>query len=100
MILKIFQDIIFFMQITWFKKKKTEQAIKIVNTSLESFPRILLLKQLKIDLSKSPQSFLQDKFDCKNLSHITAEYFYIISNVLSSQSILPHIIIYLQKIII
>ena len=68
-------------------KKKTEQAIKIVNTSLESFPRILLLKQLKIDLSKSPQSFLQDKFDCKNLSHITAEYFYIISNVLSSQSI-------------
>jgi len=68
-------------------KKKIVQAIKIVNTSLESFPRILLLKQLKIDLSKSPQSFLQDKFDCKNLSHITAEYFYIISNVLSSQSI-------------
>ena len=53
-------------------KKKIVQAIKIVNTSLESFPRILLLKQLKIDLSKSPQSFLQDKFDCKNLSHITA----------------------------
>ena len=64
---------------------KVEQAKKIVNSSLELYPRNLLLNQYKLDLNNNQKH--GNNFNCKNLSHIVAEILYITANALSSQSI-------------
>jgi len=63
---------------------KIEKAKKVVNSSLELYPRNLLLSQYKIDLNNGKY---ENNFNCQNLSHIVAEIFYITANALSSQRI-------------
>ena len=62
------------------------KAKKIIDNSLEKYPRNLLLNQYKIDLINSKNNF---DFDCKKKQHIVAEILYITANALSSQSIYP-----------
>ena len=63
-----------------------DKAKKIIDNSLEKYPRNLLLNQYKIDLINSKNNF---DFDCKKKQHIVAEILYITANALSSQSIYP-----------
>ena len=63
---------------------KIEKANEIVKSSLNLYPRNLLLNQLQINLKK--QNYEND-FNCKDLTHIIAEIFYIVANALSSQDI-------------
>ena len=63
-----------------------DKAKKIIDNSLEKYPRNLLLNQYKIDLANSKNNF---DFDCKKKQHIVAEILYITANALSSQSIYP-----------
>ena len=67
-----------------FNEGKDKNARKVLNSSLKLYPKNLLLNQLKLDLSLNKY---QKKFDCKNLSHVIAEIFYITANALSSQQI-------------
>ncbi len=66
------------------KSGKKDKAKKIVETSLERFPRNILLNQYKIDLNKPTTNI---DFDCKNEKDVIAELLYIAANALSSQSI-------------
>jgi len=50
------------------------------------YPGNLILNQLKEDINSQNSKF-SNKFDCKNLSNIVAEIFYIVSNALSGQSL-------------
>tara|TARA_X000001036_G_scaffold176493_1_gene167072 strand:- start:5015 stop:6709 length:1695 start_codon:yes stop_codon:yes gene_type:complete len=63
---------------------KIDRAKKIINSSLILYPRNLLLKQYKLDLSNNK---FQNNFNCQNQSHVIAEILYITANALSSQSI-------------
>ena len=64
-------------------KGKNEKAQSVVNSSLEKFPRNLLLNQYKIDLER--ENF-KSNFNCKKRNHIISELLYINANALSSQS--------------
>ncbi len=64
--------------------KKISEAKNIINSSLKSYPRNLLLNQYKRDLNENKNILV---FDCKNKAHVIAEILYITSNALSSQSI-------------
>jgi len=61
-----------------------EKAKRVVNSSLELYPRNLLLNQYKLDLNNDKY---KNNFNCQNLSHVIAEIFYISANALSSQYI-------------
>ncbi len=63
---------------------KIEKAKKVVNSSLELYPRNLLLNQYKLNLNHGKY---ENNFNCQNLSHVIAEIFYITANALSSQNI-------------
>ncbi|MBA1338924.1 MAG: Tetratricopeptide (TPR) repeat [Pelagibacterales bacterium] len=63
---------------------KIDQGKQVLNSSLESYPKNLLLNQYKFDLSNDVN---ENNFNCQNLSHVTAEILYITANALSSQSI-------------
>ena len=63
-----------------------DEAKKIINSALKSYPRNLLLNQYKIDLNQGNNT---SSFNCKNKEHVIAEILYITSNALSSQSIYP-----------
>tara|TARA_B100001996_G_scaffold363584_1_gene331966 strand:- start:487 stop:2202 length:1716 start_codon:yes stop_codon:yes gene_type:complete len=65
---------------------KIDKAAVVVESSIKSSPRNLILNQLKIDLKSKKINNPYNNFDCKNLPHVAAEIFYIISNALSSQS--------------
>ena len=65
---------------------KLDEAKKIINSALKSYPRNLLLNQYKIDLNQGNNT---SSFNCKNKEHVIAEILYITSNALSSQSIYP-----------
>ncbi len=60
------------------------KAKKIINSSLELYPRNLLLNQYKQDLNNKRY---ENNFNCKNISHVVAEILYISANALSSQNI-------------
>ncbi len=64
--------------------KKEIKASEILNLTLKKYPRNLNLNQLKLDLNSKKY---KSKFDCKDISNVVAEIFYIASNILSSQSI-------------
>ncbi len=66
---------------------KKNEALKIIALSLKSNPRNLLINQLKKDFNKANYLKFNNQFDCTNLSHNVAEIFYVISNILSSQSL-------------
>ncbi len=61
-----------------------KKAKNVLNSSLELYPRNLLLNQYKLDLDNGRDN---NNFDCKNLSHVIAEILYITANALSSQNI-------------
>ncbi len=63
---------------------KILKAQKIVNSSLEQYPRNLLLNQYKLDFKNNMD---QSNFNCQNISHVAAEVLYISANALSSQYI-------------
>jgi len=78
------------------KKESFDQANTILNKKLQEIPRNLLLKQLKIDMRSTKQNHLKNNFNCKNISNIIAELFYITSNALSSQFLYSYSNFYLH----
>ena len=64
-------------------KKKDKKINEILNVTLKSYPRNLILNQLKKDYKKKN---FNNKFDCKNPVDVIAEIFYISSNALASQN--------------
>ncbi len=78
------------------KKESFDQANTILNKKLQEIPRNLLLKQLKIDMHSTKQNHLKNNFNCKNISNIIAELFYITSNALSSQFLYSYSNFYLH----
>ena len=78
------------------KKESFDQANTILNKKLQEIPRNLLLKQLKIDMRSTKQNHLKNNFNCKNISNIVAELFYITSNALSSQFLYSYSNFYLH----
>ncbi len=69
------------------KKNSSIKAKKILKEKLIVVPRNLLLNQLYSDIAIKKESYLQNNFDCKNISNIIAELFYITANALSTQGI-------------
>ncbi len=69
------------------KKDLPKKADLILASKLKEVPRNLLLNQVYLDLKKKKQSYLETKFDCKNISNIIAELFYITANALSTQNL-------------
>ena len=65
-------------------KGKKNDAKELVKSSLELYPRNLLLSQLKFNLNNKKY---KNNFNCQNLSDVVAELFYITANALSSQQI-------------
>ncbi len=65
-------------------KGKIDQTKKLVSSSLELYPRNLLLNQYKLDLQNNKY---KNNFNCQNLSNVVAELLYITANALSSQRI-------------
>ena len=63
---------------------RVNKAKEVIKSSLELFPRNLLLNQQKIDLNSKREKI---DFNCQNKLHEIAEIFYITANALSSQSI-------------
>ncbi len=69
------------------RKNLKKESVLILDKSLTKVPRNLLLNQLKIDLEKNKIKKLNDKFNCRNVSNIIAELFYVTANALSTQSL-------------
>ena len=69
------------------KKGLPQKATLVLEAKLLDVPRNILLNQLYSDIRKERQNYLQNSFNCKNISHIIAELFYITANALSSQSL-------------
>ncbi len=63
------------------------KAIEKINYALKSYPRNLMLNQLKEDLISKNVENMSNQFNCKDVSHVLAEIFYINSNIFTSQSI-------------
>ena len=63
---------------------KIKQAKQVTDSSLELFPRNLLLNQYKFKLNNGIDI---KSFNCQNQSHVVAEILYIAANALSSQSL-------------
>jgi tetratricopeptide (TPR) repeat protein len=61
-------------------EKKTKE---VLISSLKKNPNSLILNQLKIDLIK--KNFFYNKFDCKNITNVIAEMFYVTANALAAQ---------------
>ena len=78
------------------KKNLKTRANLVLEKKLKKIPRNLLLNQLKTDIKKNNQKQLYNNFDCKNVSHIIAELFYITANALSSQEMYSHSNFYLN----
>ena len=66
-------------------KGKSEEAIDAINESLKDNPRNLILNQLKTEINNKEILNFSNEFDCRNLSHVSAEILYITANLLSSQ---------------
>ncbi|OUW74100.1 MAG: hypothetical protein CBD76_01225 [Pelagibacteraceae bacterium TMED216] len=76
------------------KIKKNNRAKEIINKSLIEYPNNLILNQMKFDL-KNKKKF-NNKFNCEELTNISAEIFYVISNALSSQQFFNYSNFYLN----
>ena len=63
---------------------KIDKAQQLINTSLNLFPRNLLLNQYNFQLQNK---IIKNNFNCQNHLHVIAEIFYVTANALSSQSI-------------
>ena len=69
------------------KKDSSQKARSILNLKLQDAPRNLLLNQVNLDLKLKKKKYLQKIFDCKNISNVIAELFYITANALSTQNL-------------
>ena len=69
------------------EKESFKKANSILTTKLDEVPRNLLLNQLYSDINFEKQNYLQNNFDCKDVSNIIAELFYITANALSTQGL-------------
>ena len=69
------------------KKDSSQKAHSILNLKLQDAPRNLLLNQVNRDLKLKKKKYLQNIFDCKNISNVIAELFYITANALSTQNL-------------
>ena len=65
-------------------KNNEEKTKKVIQTSLDQYPKNLILNQLKEDFEKRKLS--NNKFDCKNPADVIAEILYITSNALAVQN--------------
>ena len=63
-----------------------KKAKIILNEKLFDHPRNLLLNQLHSDIKQKKENYLQNNFECENISNIIAELLYITANALSSQN--------------
>ena len=64
-------------------KNKEKKAQEILQSSLNLYPKNLILNQLKADLKQ--KKIFNNQFDCKNSTHVIAEILYIVANGLASQ---------------
>ncbi len=67
------------------KNSQINKAVEVIDLSLKTVPRNLILLQLKEDIKNNSNLFFNE-FDCASLAHVTAEILYILANALSSQS--------------
>ena len=68
------------------KKNLSKKASFILSEKLVKHPRNLLLNQLYSDIKLKKQNHLQNNFECRNVSNIIAELFYITANAFAAQS--------------
>ncbi len=68
------------------KKGQLAKAKNELEKSLLKSPRNLLLNKIKNEIDYKNKHYVNN-FDCKNISHLVAELFYITANALSTQSI-------------
>ena len=68
-------------------KGKELEAKSIIKESLLLQPRNLILNQFNSEIRLNKQKSFSNEFECKNISHVLAELFYITSNALSSESL-------------
>ena len=69
------------------KKNLIDKANFILKTKLNDVPRNLLLNQFYSDINQKETNYLQNNFNCNNISHIISELFYITANALSTQGL-------------
>ena len=69
------------------KKNLTDKANSILEKKLIDVPRNLLLNQFYSDINQKKKNYLQNNFNCNNISHIISELFYITANALSTQGL-------------
>ena len=74
----------FFYSNYLFSKNNKIKAGKILDSSIVQYPRNLMLKQLKVDIEK--KNIFKNNFNCKNITNIIAEIFFISSNAAASQN--------------
>ena len=67
------------------KKDLAKKANLVLSAQLANSPRNLLLNQFYFDIHQNKSNHLKNNFDCKNVSNIIAELFYITANALSTQ---------------
>jgi len=65
-------------------KNYKEKIKKIFKSSLNQYPKNLMLNQLKLDVKKKKE--FSNKFDCRQPADVIAEIFYITSNALAAQN--------------
>ena len=75
----------FFHSNYFVNKNDRKKAMAILDSSLNLFPRNLILNQLKEDLKNNKNFYNQ--FSCKKHAHIVAEIFYITASALASQGL-------------
>ena len=68
-------------------KGKNFEAEKRLFQALGDNPRNLMLNNLRVDLKNNNKNDKINYFDCSNISHSIAEFYYLISNLLSSQGL-------------
>ena len=82
----IFLDITFYANYV-FSTGNKNKTLKILNETSNLYPRNLLINQFKKSISENTIDLRLNEFNCKNISHIIAELFYITSNVLASEGV-------------
>jgi len=69
------------------KKDLSKKASLILKAKLKDVPRNLLINQIYSDIKIEKKKYLKNNFNCKNISNVISELFYITANALSTQSI-------------
>ena len=73
----------FFVSNYFYNNNQEKDAINLIRSASEKFPSNLLINQFKKILINGKVN--KNIFNCNNSTHIIAELFYILANVLSSQ---------------